>query len=112
MGREKEGWLWASGETWASQLLLVAVEGLDQGAWGLGLIYWLVVTRPLATVLPAPARSGTVLQEPALRSVLQEASGSQQPLHSQVPLLAKGWQLLACQGKQETGLYRKARGEE
>lgn len=102
MGREKEGWLWASGGTWASQLLLV-VEGLDPRPWSLGLIYWLVVTRPLATVLPAPARSGMVLQE---------ASGSQQPLHSQVPLLAKGWQLLACQGKQETGLYRKARGDE
>lgn len=89
----KAGWLWAWGEggTWASQLLLVAVKGLDQRLWSLGLI-----ARPLATVLCVPARSGIVLQQPAVHSVLPEASGSHQPLRSQVPQLAKGRQLLAC----------------
>lgn len=84
------------GETLTSQLLLVAGEGLVQRPWSLGPIYWLMEARPLATVLPALARSGTVLQEPTLHSVLAEASGSHQPLHSQVSLLAKGRQLLAC----------------
>lgn len=107
MGRK--AWV---GETCTSQLLLVAVEGLVQRPWSLGLVYWLTEARPLATVLPALARSGIVLQEPTLHSVLPEASGSHQPLHPQVSLLAKGRQLLACQGEQEAGLYRKAKGDE
>ena len=82
--------------TWGSQLLLVAVEGLDQRPWSLGLISWPAVARPLATVLCAPARSGIGLQQPTVHSVLPEASGSHQPLCSQVPLLAKRRQLLAC----------------
>lgn len=83
------------GRSLASQLLLVAVEGLDQRPWSLGVTDGPVVAGPLAAVLPVPVRSSVVLQGPTLHSVLPEALGSHQPLHSQVPLLAKGRQLLA-----------------
>lgn len=87
-------WAWV-GEAWPSQLLLVAVEGLDQRPWSLGVTYGPMGARPPAAVLPAPACSGMVLQSPTLHSVLPQALGSHQPLGSQVPLLAKGRQLLA-----------------
>lgn len=81
--------VWVGG-AWPSQLLLVAVEGLDQRPWSLGVTHTLVVA-----VLSVPVRSSVVLQGPTLHSVLPEALGSHQPLLSQVPLLAKGRQLLA-----------------
>lgn len=91
------GLTWAGvGEAWLSQLFLIAVEGLDQRPWILGVTSWPMGVRPPATVLPVLARSGVVLQEPTLHSVLPEALGSHQPLRSQIPQLAKGWQLLAC----------------
>lgn len=91
------GLTWARvGEAWLSQLFLIAVEGLDQRPWILGVTSWPMGVRPPATVLPVLARSGVVLQEPTLHSVLPEALGSHQSLHSQIPQLAKGWQLLAC----------------
>ena len=58
------------------------------------MLSWPVVARLLAAV--PPAHSGIVPQEPALHATLAEALGSHEPLCSQVPLLAKGWQLLAC----------------
>lgn len=86
------GWRWARvGAAWRSQLLLVAVEGLDRRPWGLG-----ATQKPPAPVLTAPAHSGIVPQEPALHSVPPEALSPHESLCSQVPLLAEGRQLLVC----------------
>ena len=74
----QRGWLWAwVGVAWLSELLLVAVEGLDRKPWGWGATHW-----PLAPILPGPAHGGIVPQEPALYSVPPEALGTHEPLHS------------------------------
>lgn len=71
---------------------------------------WLTVTRLLTAILQDLARSGIVWQEPALHAVLPKALGARKALHLQVPLLAKGGQLLACEGEQETRFYTKTKG--
>jgi hypothetical protein len=43
--------------------------------------------------------------------VVPKALSTHKPLHLQVSLLAKGGQLLACKGEQETGFYTKAKEE-
>lgn len=47
-----------------------------------------------------------ILEQPSLYCVLPELLAPQQSLHSNVPLLAGGRQLLMGEGKQETGLCR------
>lgn len=47
-----------------------------------------------------------ILEQPSLYGVLPELLAPQQPLHSKVPLLAGGRQLLMGEGKQEAGLCR------
>lgn len=47
-----------------------------------------------------------ILEQPSLHRVLPELLAAHQSLHSHVPLLAGGRQLLMGEGKQETGLCR------
>lgn len=47
-----------------------------------------------------------ILEQPSLCRVVPELLAPHQSLHSQVPLLAEGRQLLMGEGKQETGLCR------
>lgn len=97
MGFWRGGHLWAEvGEAWLSQFLLIAVERLDLRPWSQGVTCWLMAARLLAAVLPAATHRGIVPQQPTLYSMPPEALSSHKPLHSQVPLLAKGWQLPAC----------------
>lgn len=77
-----------------SELLLVAVKGLEWRPRSQGVTFWPVVTRLLAAVLQGLVHGGIVLQEPTLHAMLPKALGAHEPLHSQVPLLAKGGQLL------------------
>lgn len=48
-----------------------------------------------------------ILEQPSLYRMLPELLAPQQPLHSNVPLLAGGRQLLMGEGKQETGLCKE-----
>lgn len=77
-----------------SELLLVAVKGLEWRPRSQGVTFWPVVTRLLAAVLQGLVHGGIVLQEPTLHAMLPKALSAHEPLHSQVPLLAKGGQLL------------------